>query len=123
MTIKLYHWDVSQKDVLANPSKFSGAYKIKWHVHGYVSMTVEFAALFNSLNNNVLTKSNADGVAAVKAACKPDLDRQKVAAIRKEYSVDDEFFALRTNNTTVKNRIAAIISDIETERDSWLDVS
>jgi len=123
MAIKLYEWDLSQKDVLANPPKFSGDFKIKWHIHGYVSMTVEFATLFNGLNNNVLKKSDADGVAAIKLSSKKETDSLKVAAIRREYSVNDEFFALRTDDTAIKNRIAAIIAGIETERDSWLDVS
>tara|TARA_R110001599_G_scaffold247581_3_gene447620 strand:+ start:218 stop:589 length:372 start_codon:yes stop_codon:yes gene_type:complete len=123
MAIKLYQWDTSVVDRLVSPAKFDGAYKIQWHQHGYVSMTVEFAALFNTLNDNVLVKSNADGVTAVKAWLKPNTDKEKVTNIRKKYDANAEFFALRTNDTAIKNDIASIVAAVETERDTWLDVS
>jgi len=123
MAIKLYQWDVSQKEELTHPTTFSGDYVIRWFQNGYVSMTTEFATLFNTMNNDLVVKSNADGVAAVKLCLKGETDNEKIAAIRREYSVNDEFFALRTDDTAIKNRIAAIIAGIETERDSWLDVS
>lgn len=122
MAIKLYQWDTSKADQLVSPTKFDGTYKIRWFSHGYVSMTVEFAALFNKLNDNLLVKSDADGVTAVKAYLKPSIDAEKVSKIREKYTLNDEFFSLRTNNTAIKNDIAKIVAAVETERDSWLDV-
>ena len=123
MAIKLYQWDVSKKDVLASPNKFDNTFEIKWWQHGYVSMTEGFAVLFNELNDNLLVKSDADGVTAVKAYYKQTTDNLKVSRIRAKYTVDDEFFSIRTNNTEIKNDITAIVAQVETELNAWLDVS
>jgi len=123
MAIKLYQWDISVQDELVSPSKFDGSYQVQWHQHGYASMTVEFAALFNTLNNDLLIKSDADGVAAVKAWLKPMRDKNKVTNIRKKYDANAEFYALRTNDTAIKNDIATIVAAVDTAQDAWLDVS
>jgi|TARA_B100001146_G_scaffold172224_1_gene153142 hypothetical protein len=126
MAIKLYQWDTSVAPTLVSPNKYDGTFEVKWHQSGYVSMTEGFAVLFNDLNEDILVKSDADGVAAVKAALKPKTDNDKVTAIRAEYSADDEFCALRTEyaeSSPVQDRIAAIVKGIEDERDGWLDVS
>jgi len=123
MAIKLYQWDVSKKDVLACPNKYDNTFEVRWWQHGYVSMTEGFAVLFNSLNDDLLVKSDADGVTAVKAYYKPATDGDKVARIRMKYTADDEFFSLRTDNTAIKNDIASIVAEVETELNSWLDVT
>ena len=123
MAIKLYQWDTSIKETLASPNKFDNTFEIKWWQYGYVSMTEGFAVLFNSLNDDVLVKSNADGVTAVKAFYKKTTDEDKVARIRLKYTADDEFFSLRTNDTAIKNDIASIVAGVETELNAWLDVS
>ena len=126
MAIKLYQWDTAVTPTLVSPNKYDGTFAIKWHQDGYVSMTEEFAVMFNDLNEDVLVKSDSDGVAAVKAYLKLNTDNDKVMAIREEYSVDDEFCALRTetaDSSPVQDRIAAIVKGIEDERDGWLDVS
>ena len=127
MAIKLYQWDATVTPTLVSPNKYDGSFEIKWYQPGYVSMTEGFAVLFNALNQidgvGVVVKSNADGVAAVKAYLKPSIDTTKVANIRAKYTADDEFFSLRTDDTAIKDDIASIVAAVETERDTWLDVS
>jgi len=123
MAIKLYQWDTSVQETLVSPNKYDGTYQVKWWQSGYVTMSEGLAVLFNGLNNDILVKSDAAGVAAVKLFSKQHYDMEKVSNIRLKYDINDEFFALRTDNTTIKNDIATIIAAVETERDALLDVS
>jgi hypothetical protein len=125
MAIKLYEWDATLLPEMVCPNKYDPSFQVKFYPDtlGYVSMTEGFAVLFNALNGNCLTKSDAAGVAAVKLGLKRDTDTLKVDSIRESYSMNDEFYALRTDNTAIKNDIAAKVLAVETARDAWLDVS
>ena len=69
MAIKLYQYDASTYKAATDfnyPNKMQSGLFLHWWQEGYVSMDTEMAALLNPLNENAFTKSDADGVAAIK---------------------------------------------------------
>ena len=76
MAIKLYQWDVSQKEELTHPTTFSGDYVIRWFQSGYVSMTTEFATLFNTMNND-LGQPNSNLIAHYSQPAQPKQKAQQ----------------------------------------------
>ena len=68
-------------------------------------------------------KADADCKAAVKELLKPVHVAETNKKIRAEFSVEQELGALRTDHKPTKDRIAAIIAEMNTERDSALDIS
>lgn len=122
--MKLYKFTKDLKAVV-HPEAWdaSSVGKIKWLGDGYVSMDDGWKDLMVSLNADTFTLCDADDVTAAKALSKPFWDGMKRARIREKYTTDDEFRALRVDDTTIKNDIAAIITSINAERDAFYAIS
>ena len=124
MAMKLYQFDCKINE-LTHPQEFDGSMpKPLWHEDGMATLDEDFAAVIKKLNPDVNVRK---GDAACKEAVKKilqDAHRYKILKeIRKDLSVEDEFKALRTDDKTVKDKIAKIVADAKTERDSKLDIS
>lgn len=122
--MKLYKFTTDPNSIV-HPEEFnsSAVGKIKWLGDGYVSMDDGWKDLMVSLNADTFTLCDADDVTAAKALSKPFWDGMKRARIREKYTTDDEFRALRVDDTTIKNDIAAIITSINAERDAFYAIS
>lgn len=122
--MKLYKFTTDPKSIV-HPEEWdaSSVGKIKWLGDGYVSMDDGWKDLMVSLNADTFTLCDADDVVAAKALSKPFWDGMKRARIREKYTRDDELRALRVDDTTVKNAIAAIITSINAERDAFYAIS
>ncbi|MAB94881.1 MAG: hypothetical protein CMC98_02100 [Flavobacteriales bacterium] len=122
--MKLYKFTKDPKAIV-HPEEFDASVtgKIKWLGDGYVSMDDGWKDLMVSLNKDTFTLCDADDVVAAKALSKPFWDGMKRARIREKYTTDDEFRALRVDDTTIKNAIAAIITSINAERDAFYAIS
>lgn len=122
--MKLYKFTKDPKDVV-HPEEFDSSKvgKIKWLLDGYVSMDDGWKDLMVSLNKDTFTLCDADDVVAAKALSKPFWDGMKRKRIREKYTTEDEFRALRVDDTTIKNAIAAIITSINAERDAFYAIS
>lgn len=126
MAIKLYQYDAESYKSATDfkyPNKMQSGLFIHWWQEGYVSMDTAMAALLNPLNDNAFSKSDADGVAAVKALSKSYYDNLCVSTVGDTYSIHDELRAHRTSDSTVLNNIQTIINSVKAERDTLLDVS
>jgi hypothetical protein len=122
--MKLYKF-TKDPEVIVHPEEWdaSAAGKIKWLGDGYVSMDDGWKDLMVAANANTFTLCDADDVTAAKALTKPLWDAVKRSRIREKYSTDDEFRALRVDDTTIKNAIAAIITSTNAERDAFYAIS
>ncbi|MAZ94079.1 MAG: hypothetical protein CMF58_06615 [Lentimicrobiaceae bacterium] len=122
--MKLYKFTTDPNSIV-HPEEFnsSAVGKIKWLGDGYVSMDDGWKDLMVSLNADTFTLCDADDVVTAKALSKPFWDGMKRARIREKYTRDDELRALRVDDTTVKNDIAAIITSINAERDAFYAIS
>lgn len=126
MAIKLYQYSASDYKAATDfnyPNKMQSGLFLHWWQEGYVSMDTEMAALLNPLNENAFTKSNADGVAAVKASTKAYYDEQCAAKVAETYTIYEELKAHRTNDTAVLTNVGNIVASVMAERDALLDVS
>ena len=126
MAIKLYQYNASNYKAATDfnyPNKMQAGLFLHWWQEGYVSMDTDMAALLNPLNENAFTKSDADGVAAVKAASKSYYDDQCVARVAATYTIYEELKAHRLNETAVLTNIGDLVAAVMAERDALLDVS
>ena len=125
MAIKLYEYDANTYKAATDfkyPNKMQAGLFIHWWQTGYVSMDTDLAALLNPLNENAFTKSDADGVAAVKAASKSYYNGLCGAKIAEAYTIGDELQAHRTNDTATLTDIGNRVAGVLAERDALLDV-
>ena len=122
--MKLYKYTKDLKAIV-HPEEFDASVtgKIKWLGDGYVAMDDGWKDLMVSLNKDTFTLCDADDVKAAKAISKPFWDGIKKSRIREKYTTDDEFRALRVDDKTVKDGIAKIITDTNTERDAFYAIS
>jgi len=126
MAIKLYQYDTALYKSAGDfnyPNKMQAGLLSHWWQDGFVSMDVALAGLLNSLNSNALAVSNEAGVAAVKLASNNFYNTEINLRIRSTYSVNDEFKAHRTNDTTTLTAIGACVTAVYAERDVLLDIS
>ena len=122
--MNLYKYTKDLKAIV-HPEEFDASVtgKIKWLGDGYVAMDDGWKDLMVSLNKDTFTLCDADDVKAAKAISKPFWDGIKKSRIREKYTTDDEFRALRVDDKTVKDGIAKIITDTNTERDAFYAIS
>ena len=80
--------------------------------NGYAFLDTAFASDCSSSNDDLaVTTATADkNWVKQNSRQAKELNRQCVEEIRASYSVDDEFKAIRTSDTTVTDAIAAIVS-------------
>lgn len=122
--MKLYKFTKDPKAVV-HPEAWdaSAVGKIKWLGDGYVSMDDGWKDLMVAVNADTFTLCDSDDVTSAKALSKPFWDDIKKSRIREKYTTEDEFKALRVDDTTIKNDIAAIITSINAERDAFYAIS
>lgn len=109
MAQKLYKWtgDLIQPD--GYDSTFA---RPQWYGNNLAYLDTGFAALCSSSNDDFAATTAADDKAWVKANSRQarSIRKECQRAIRAEYAIEDELEALRTNDSTVKDAIAAIVA-------------
>ena len=109
MAQKLYKWtgELTQPD-----SYDSTIVKPQWYSNNLALLDTEFAKLCKSSNNDLAATTAADDKAWVKANSRmaKSIRSECQAAIRAKYGIEDELEALRTDDKTVKDAIAAIVA-------------
>ena len=121
MAQSLYKWTGS----LVQPSSFDGDEPPAWY--GTDDNGVSYAFL-TSAYANACTVENDDLAVTTASAAKTwvkenskqamAIDADCVSEIRSKYTVDQEFAAHRTSNTTVLNDIAAIVTAHQALKDA-----
>ena len=121
MAQSLYKWTGS----LVQPSSFDGDEPPAWY--GTDDNGVSYAFL-TSAYANACTVENDDLAVTTASAAKTwvkenskqamAIDADCVSDIRSKYTVDQEFAAHRTSNTTVLNDIAAIVTAHQALKDA-----
>ena len=122
MAQKLYKWtgDITQ------PESWDSAFAApQWYGYdsdgnGYAFLDTDYAALCSSSNSDLAAttatadkdwvKNNSRDAAIIDADCRRE--------IRESYSLEDELKALRTDDTTTKNAIAAIVTASNTKKNA-----
>lgn len=120
MAQALYKWTGD----LIEPSSWDSAfeapqqYGVDDNGNGYAYLDTGYAALCSSSEDDLATTTATADKDWVKTNSKQakEYDRLCVEEIRASYSIDDEFKALRTDDTAVKTAIANIVSSWTTKK-------
>ena len=122
--MKLYKYTIDESEIV-HPSSWDGtvAVKISWLGDGFVAMDDGWKALMVASNADTFTLCDADDVATAKDLSKSYWNGRKADAIRQKYNESEELRALRVDDTVVKNDIASIIDEINTERDAYYAIA
>ena len=109
MAQKLYKWT---GDIIQPDSYDSSMARPHWYGNGLALLDTDFAKLCKSSNNDLAATTAADDKAWVKANSRQakTIRKECQRAIRAEYGIEDELEALRTDDKTVKDAIAAIVA-------------
>jgi len=109
MAQKLYKWtgDLIQPD--GYDSTFAPP---QWYGNKLGYLDTGFAALCSSSNDDFAATTEADDKAWVKSNSKQAkiIRKECQIAIRKQFNIEDELQALRTDDSTVKTAIANIVA-------------
>tara|TARA_B100001248_G_C27245691_1_gene391448 strand:- start:164 stop:529 length:366 start_codon:yes stop_codon:yes gene_type:complete len=109
MAQKLYKWT----GTLTQPDSYdSSIVRPQWYGNNLAFLDTEFAKLCKSSNDDFAATTAADDKAWVKANSKEakQIRAECQIAIRKEYGIEDELEALRSDDKTVKDAIAKIVA-------------
>ena len=122
MAQALYKWTGD----LTQPESWDSSYEApQWYGYdsdgnGYAYLNTDYAALCSSSNSDLATttatadkdwvKDNSPQAKEIDAECRAD--------IRASYSLEDELKALRTDDTTTKDAIAAIVTASNTKKNA-----
>lgn len=122
MAQALYKWTGD----LTQPESWDSSFEApQWYGYdddgnGYAYLDTGYAALCSSSNDDLATTTATADKDWVKANSKQalEIDAECRADIRASYSLEDELKALRTDDTTVKNAIAAIVTASNTKKNA-----
>lgn len=122
MAQKLYKWtgDIIQ------PEAYDSAYEApQWYGYdsddnGYAFLNTDYAALCSSSNADLAATTATADKNWVKSSSRDAyiIDAECRKEIREAYSLEDELKALRTDDTTVKTAIAAIVTTHSAKKDA-----
>lgn len=122
MAQALYKWTGELTEPTAWDSSFEAP---QWYGYddagnGYAYLDTGYAALCSSSNSDLATTTATADKDWVKGNSKQalEIDAECRADIRASYSLEDELKALRTDDTTVKNAIAAIVTASNTKKNA-----
>lgn len=117
MAQKLYKWTGE----LTQPDSYDSTFaRPQWYGNNLAYLDTGFAALCSSSNDDFAATTAADDKAWVKANSPQALryNKECVEEIRASYSIDAEFKALRTDDSTVKTAIANIVASYTTKKNA-----
>lgn len=121
MAQSLYKWT----GPLVQPASFDGDEAPAWYGTdadgvSYALMTSAYAGACTVENDDLAVTTASAAKTWVKENSKQAMaiDAECVAEIRKKYTVDQEFAAHRTSNTTVLNDIGAIVTAHQALKDA-----
>jgi hypothetical protein len=109
MAKKLYKWT----GTLTEPDSYDSTIAPPaWYGNNLAYLDTKFAALCTSDNDDLAATTSADDKNWVKTSSKQArrIRKECQKAIRKEYAIEDELEALRTDDSTVKTAIANIVA-------------
>lgn len=120
MAQALYKWTGD----LTQPESWDSSYEApQWYGtdsdgNSYAYLNTDYAALCSSSNDDLATTTATADKDWVKTNSKQalELDAECRADIRASYTLEEELKALRTDDTTVKNAIAAIVTACGTKK-------
>ena len=124
MNRKLYQYDCLQQSLVHPVEWPSSITKTSWHFDGAATMDIPFFDIMKRLNPDVnFRKADASCAAEVKTFMRPAHVYENEKRIKREFTIMEELWAMRTDDATTKNRIAAIIAENNAERDAQLDIT
>lgn len=122
MAQALYKWtgDITEPDGYDSEWEAPQWYGYDDSGNGYAFLEADYAALCSSSNDDLAATTATADKSWVKANSPQakNLNRECVEEIRQSYSIDDELEALRTDDSTVKDAIAAIVASCTTKKNA-----
>ncbi len=122
MAQKLYKWtgDITEPDGYDSELEAPQWYGYDEDGNGYALLEADYASSCSSSNDDLAaTTATADkNWVKTNSPQAKILNQECVEEIRQSYSIDDELQALRTDDATVKDAIAAIVASCVTKKNA-----